>query len=103
MKLGVEIEAELRNRGADFVFFTDISQLSDKQNRQYPLAILFGITLSPEYIQRISRSNQIVADEFNATESKTDQLADDMADYLALKGYSAFSIRLSSKAKCETV
>jgi len=62
IKLGVEIESELRNRGADFVFFTDISH-----------------------------SNQIVEDEFNATESKTDQLADVMVDYLTLKGYSAFS------------
>ena len=86
-----ELVSFLKSRGADFVSFTDISQLSVKKNRQYPRAIIFGIALSPAFIRKLSSNNQISEDEFHITEAKTDRLADYMADYLTLKGYSAFS------------
>ena len=91
MTLEAELEYELQSRGADFVYFTDISHLPDKQNRNYPRAILFGIALSTEYIQLICGVNQIGEDEFHVTEARTDQLADSISGYLSIKGYSAHS------------
>lgn len=99
--LEAELEFELESHGADFVIFVDISQLSEEQNKRYPNAILIGITLSPNYIQEISltpeyiqkmiRSNLISKDEFHVAEANTDKLADNIADYLSSKGYSAYS------------
>jgi len=99
--LEAELELELISQGADFVRFVDISQLSEEQNKQYPNAILIGITLSPDYIQEISttpeyiqkiiRNNLISEDEFHVAEANTDKLADHIADYISSKGYSAYS------------
>jgi len=89
--LDAELEFELKNRNADFVSYVDISHFANKQNRHFPRAILVGKVLSPEYIQLISGSNQIGEDEFHVTESKTDQLADYISEYLSIKGYSAYS------------
>jgi epoxyqueuosine reductase len=91
MTLEAGLESELRNRGADIVSYIDLTQLSHEQNKGYPNALLIGIKLSPEYIKRISSSKIIDADEFHATEVKTDQLADYITDYISSKGYSAFS------------
>jgi epoxyqueuosine reductase len=91
MTLEAELESELRNRGADIVSYIDLTQLSHEQNKGYPNALLIGINISPEYIKRISSSKIIDADEFHATEVKTDQLADYITDYISSKGYSAFS------------
>ncbi len=91
MTLEAELESELRNRGADIVSCIDLSQVSHRQNKGYPNALLIGIKLTPDYIKRISKSKHIDADEFHATEAKTDQLADYMTDYLSSKGYSAYS------------
>jgi epoxyqueuosine reductase len=91
MTLEAEFESELRNRGADIVSCIDLTQLSHEQNKGYPNALLIGIKLSPDYIKRISNSKHIDADEFHATEAKTDQLADNISDYLSSKGHSAYS------------
>jgi epoxyqueuosine reductase len=101
MSLEWELKTELINQGADFVYFVDISQLSDKQNKRFPNAILIGIALSadylqkitstPEYIQNMIRLNHINEDEFHVKETYTDKLADNIADYLSLKGLSAYS------------
>jgi len=85
------IESELRNKGADFVLFADISHISTKQKSEYPRAIVFGIALAPEYLMQVSQSDQISAEMFHETERKTDHLADHLADYLSIKGYTAFS------------
>jgi hypothetical protein len=101
MSLKSDLKHKLRNHGADFIHFVDISQLSDKQNRNYPNAILIGIILSPNYIQEITntpdyvqtmiQNDQLNNDEFHLKEIKTDRLADYKADYLSSKGYSAYS------------
>jgi len=101
MSLENEIKTELNNKGVDFIHFVDLSQLSDKQNKGYPCAILIGIALSPDYLQKITnspdyvqkmkRNNQIEADEFYIKENKTDSLADYTANYLSSMGYSAYS------------
>ncbi len=101
MSLENELKAELKEHGADYVSFVDISQLSDEQNKAYSNAILIGITLSPEFIQKITNTpdyvrklidnNQINNDEFHLKEIKADRLADHIAQYLTMKGYSAYS------------
>jgi len=99
--LGIELKTELKSQGADFVHFVNISQLSWEQNKGYPNAILIGMTLSPGFIREISgtmdylkktnRIKPIKMDEFHQTESQTDSMADDIAEYLIKIGYSAYS------------
>lgn len=101
MALENEIQAELKNKGAGFIHFVDISSLSNQQNKGFPNAILFGIALSPTYIQKIIdtpdyaknmvRKKQTDRDEFHLTEAKTDRLADELASYLLEKGFAAYS------------
>jgi epoxyqueuosine reductase len=101
MSLESELKSELYHQGADFIHFVDVSQLSDKQNKQYPIAILVGIVLSPDfilkitnkpdYVQKMICNNQMDEDEFNQKEKRTDQLADHIARFLKKKGYSAYS------------
>jgi epoxyqueuosine reductase QueG len=95
------LKSELENKGADFVHFVNISKLSNKQSKGYPNAILLGIVLSPAYIQKISATsdyvqkmrlnNQVKIDEFYLKEKKADRLADYIASYLKVKGFSAYS------------
>ncbi len=101
MALEDELRSELKTKGADFVHFVDISQLAQEQNKRFPNAILFGMLLTSEYIQKITNTpdfvknmvlnNQIKEDEFHLMEIRTDRLADYMANYLTSKGFSAYS------------
>jgi len=101
MSMQNEIIAYLKNQGADIVRFVDISKLHNKQNQGYPTAILIGIVLSsefiqkmtniPDYLEQINCKKEVKEDEFHMAETKTDKLADDMATCLSSKGYSAYS------------
>ncbi|WP_346859459.1 4Fe-4S binding protein [uncultured Draconibacterium sp.] len=101
MNIEQEIKNYLNKNGVSFIHFTDISFLNKSQNNALPNAILFGIVLSPAYIQKVGtttnyvekmkQNDQIQNDEFHLTEIKTDRLADELADYLQAKGFSAFS------------
>lgn len=101
MSLEDELKNELISQGADFVHFVDISGLFYQQNKGYPNAILIGMILSSDFIQKISntpdyvqemiRNDQITDDEFYIKEAKTDKLADFISSYLTSKGYSAYS------------
>ncbi|MGQ8338312.1 hypothetical protein ACUNWD_17290 [Sunxiuqinia sp. A32] len=101
MAINSEIQAELENHKVDFVHFIDISQLAKEQNKGFASAILFGIVLSPAYLQeiintpdfvaRMIRNKQVQNDEFHKTELKTDRIADQLASFLIEKGYSAYS------------
>lgn len=101
MLLEKDILVKLKNCGADFVHFVDISQLPDSQNKNFPNAILIGIVLSPDYIHKIAltpdyveeliRNNVADKDEFHIKEKKTDVLADYITNYISGKGYSAYS------------
>ena len=100
--LNQEIENELRNQGAELIRFVDISHLSETQNRQFPHAIVFALPLTagyikevcdtPDYVQaRIDDNYNFDDDEYSITENRTHKLADNMAAYIAEKGYNAFS------------
>jgi hypothetical protein len=92
MSLETEIREELTNRGAAFVHFVDVSQLPAQQNKGLSIAILFGLSLTPEFIQEVAvkedyvqeliRNNQQDEDEFSRKEAETDRIADDLADFL---------------------
>ena len=101
MSLEDEIKQELSQQGADFVHFISVSSLAPEQNRNLPIAILFGIALSPEYLQRVTqnpdyvkemiKNDKVDEDEFDNTEKKTDRIADEIAQFLSTKGYIAYS------------
>ena len=101
MSLETEIREELTNRGAAFVHFVDVSLLPAQQNKGLSIAILFGLSLTPEFIQEVAvkedyvqeliRNNQQDEDEFSRKEAETDRIADDLADFLLSYGYSAYS------------
>ena len=96
-----ELKTELFSQGAEFIYFIDISQLSEAQNKGYANAILFGIPLSPgflqkitdmpDYVQKMIEADQIEEDEFHQKELRTDAIADSIADYIHSKGYAAYS------------
>ncbi len=101
MSLESELITDLNKQGTDFVRFVDISRISASQNKGYPAAVLLGITLSPEYLLKISettdyvnnmiRNKQVNEDEFHLKEIKADYIADYIAGDLTAKGYSAYS------------
>lgn len=91
MRLETEILSDLKEQGADFVYFIDISTLSNMLSRLYPRAIIFGISLSPVYLFSMTRNDEIDGDEFSETERKSDLLADLLAVKLQEKGFTALS------------
>jgi len=91
----------LQAAGADFGHYVNVSHLSEEQNKGYDNAIIFGIALTPKYLQKVSNTAKYVQnmvkaglveeDEFHLTEHKTDALADALAEYLQKKGFRAYS------------
>ncbi|MBF0548412.1 MAG: epoxyqueuosine reductase [Candidatus Riflebacteria bacterium] len=97
-----DIRSELKKHDIDLVDFVDVSELPADQNKGFPNAILFGIPLSEQYIQDITRAPDYVQikiksksnfddDELNLKECKASQLADHLATYLTAQGYKAYS------------
>lgn len=95
------IEAELAPHGASFVHFVDLSSLPKERSRGFPTAILIGISLSkefvkkvtdsPDYVEDLIRSKDFSSDEYLQKEQQVDRLADQIEDFLSQKGYSAVS------------
>ncbi len=101
MPLQLRIYEKLKAKGAEFIRFVDISRLSEEQNKGYPHAILFGITLSVPYLQKVGqnknfvkemiKNKEIQSDEFYLKELKTDEIADEIAEFIQSEGYDAYS------------
>ncbi|MBN1819308.1 MAG: epoxyqueuosine reductase [Prolixibacteraceae bacterium] len=101
MSLAEEIIAELKKHDVDFIHFVDISKLPENLNKNFPVAILFGIYLTPQYLKKIFDTPEFVKkmvqndetnqDEFHLKEIKTDGLADFLADLIQKKGFKAYS------------
>lgn len=100
--LNQEIENKLKNQGAELIRFVSISHLAKKQNRQFPTAIVFALPLTPPYIKEVFNTPNYVQarvednfnfddDEYLQTEHKTGEIADQLAQLLADKGYKAIS------------
>lgn len=96
-----ELLTEIQNHGVDFIHFVDISQLTDKQTKEYSTAILFGIALSKTYLEKVAANydyvlqmktnSKIENDEFHLAELKTNNLADNIENYIISKGFKAYS------------
>ncbi len=97
----IELITEIEKQGADFIYFVDISNLEEKQNKGYSTAILFGIVLSklylrkvaanPDYVDLMKINKTIKDDEFHLTELKTDKIADYIEKFIESKGFKAYS------------
>jgi epoxyqueuosine reductase len=96
-----ELLTEIEKQDVDFIYFVDISHLTDIQNKGYSTAILFGIALSKDYLEKVSANPDYVEqmkinktiknDEFHLTELKTDKIADNIEKYIVSKGFKAYS------------
>ena len=99
--LNYQLKNELIKQGAEFVSFVDISNLPEAQNKRFPVAVIFGVSLSASYLKEVSqtldyipqmiRNKKMAEDEFHCKEIFTDSLADYLAEHLKKKGYSAYS------------
>lgn len=99
--LAHDVTVLLKQAGAEIVKFVDLALLPSALTKGYPVAILIGIPLSSGYLNKVANvsnyvqdmkcNNLMHEDEFHNMELKTDGLADFIADYLAAKGYRAYS------------
>lgn len=101
MSLETQITQILAKQRIDFVRFTSISEFSPEQNRGLNAAILFGLTLSSEFITEVASNGNYVRelvlanrqddDEFSQKELEVGRMADDLANFLQGQGYEAWS------------
>ncbi|MCF8358499.1 MAG: hypothetical protein K9H26_07050 [Prolixibacteraceae bacterium] len=101
MNIEEEIIIELKKHGAGFHYFIDVSHIAETQNKGYPAAVLFGMTLSadfvkkvvatPNYVQNMIRNGLMNEDEFNLKEIRANNMADHLASFITKKGYGAYS------------
>ena len=80
-------EQRIRDKGADFVCFVDISMLPTTMTEGYPCSVLFGKALSREYIRTLRAGLEPKHKEMNNTERKMDALAVKVASWLEAEGY----------------
>ncbi len=101
MSLETQITQILAEKGVKFVRFTSISQFSPEQNRGLNTAILFGLSLSPEFIAEVAANENYVRelvlanrqndDEFSQKELEVGRIADELTNFLQEQGYRAWS------------
>lgn len=80
-------EQRLRGQGVDFVRFVDITSLPETMTGGYPRAVLFGKSLSKDYIRAIRDSQKPATKEIFNTERKMDAIAVILAQQLTEQGY----------------
>ena len=97
-----KISAALKELGAYFINFVDITHFTAEANKNYSFAIFFGLTLSPEYLRKVMNTPDYVQrmvqnnrdfseDEFYLTELRVDRISDTLATLLNCNGYDAYS------------
>ncbi len=89
MDLNETWEQRIKDSGADFVAFVDISMLPADMVDGYSCAILFGKALSKEYISTLRAGQEPKRKEAINTEQKMDALAVKLAGLLEAEGYSS--------------
>jgi epoxyqueuosine reductase QueG len=102
MSIYNKIINELKQHGVEFIHFVDISALAEKQNRNLPSAVLFGVKCSPEYLKKVSDNPNYVLemvarnyfddDEHYCFEMKMYQISDLLAAFIEENGYQAYSL-----------
>lgn len=84
-------EQRIKDNGADFVYFVDITMLPEDIIEGYSCAVLFGKTLSKEYISTLKAGQEPKRKEVFNTEHKMDALAVKLADWLDSEGYKSIA------------
>lgn len=80
----------LSEKGIEYVRFTNISGLPDKETQGFKYAIVFCLPLSKKFI--LDMLNGIpVHDEFLEKEILADETADKLANFIIQNGYKAYS------------
>lgn len=84
-------EQRIKDYGADFVYFVDISMLPVDIIEGCSCAVLFGKTLSKEYISTLRAGQEPKRKEVFNTEHKMDALAVKLAGWLEAEGYKSIA------------
>lgn len=103
MELNEIWEQRIKDSGADFVDFVDISMLSGDSTEGYSCAVLFGKALSKEYICALRAGLEPKYKEVNNVERKMDTLAVKLADQLEKEGYKSTAKLKSGRLPHKTV
>ena len=103
MELNEVWEQRIKDRGADFVYFVDISMLPVDIIEGYSCAVLFGKTLSREYISTLRAGQEPKRKEVFNIEHKMDTLAVKIADRLEAEGYKSSAKLKSGRLPHKTV
>jgi len=91
MELNEIWEQRIKDSGADFVYFVDISMLPADITEGCSCAVLFGKTLSKEYIGTLKAGQEPKRKEVFNTEHKMDALAVTLADWLEAEGHKSIA------------
>ncbi len=81
----------IKDGGADFVYFVDVSVLPSDMTEGYSCAVLFGKALSKAYISALRAGQQPKRKEVINTERKMDTLATRLAEQLEAEGYKSIA------------
>lgn len=87
MELNITWEQRIKDKGADFVYFIDISEFLEDIVKGCSCAILFGKALSKEYISTLKNGKEPKHKDVLNTERKMDALSVKMAEQLEASGY----------------
>lgn len=87
MELNEIWEKKIKALGADFVRFVDISEFSKDVTEGCSCAVLFGKSLSKEYISAVKNDEPPKHKEVFNTENKMDSLSVKLAQQLEAEGY----------------
>lgn len=96
-------ERRIKDSGADFVCFVDISSLPAEATEGYPCAVLFGKALSKEYLRAIRDDQKPKTKEIHNTERKMDTLAEKIACRLEEEGYKSIAKLKTGRLPHKTV
>ena len=102
-ELTVLWEQRIKQLGADFVFFVDITALPREATDDYTCAVLFGKALSKEYIRAVRDDLTPATKEIFNTERKMDALAEKIAALLQDEGYNSTGRLKTGKLPHKTV
>jgi epoxyqueuosine reductase len=103
MELNEIWEQRIKSSGTDFVYFVDVSMLPQDAVEDYKCAVLFGKSLSKEYISTLRAGQEPKRKEVNNTERKMDSLADKLAGWLEEEGYKSVARLKTGRLPHKTV
>ncbi len=103
MELNDLWEQRIKDSGADFVYFVDISMLPADIIEGYSCAILFGKALSREYISTLRAGQDPKRKEVFNIEHKMDALSEKIAGLLETEGYKSIAKLKTGRLPHKTV